>query len=454
MIAEQFDGLQMGVEQRGPGRIGIDEHRPTAAFQRAAGLAQAAPEIAPVMSREPGGHKVERRVLEGKSLGGRLDRLDVAQALLARRRRHRRQHLARQIRGYDPARVARQGIGNVAAAGPEIEREPRTQRARNRLDRFEVGSVSVNRAFDVGPRSRTELRFDDLLMRLNHQSAPSPPEALRRNLNWYKIECYPIMLTAMLDTDQRRLLGEFVRAHRELAQPSAPSGRRRTPGLRREELAGRAGISATWCTWIEQGRPVQASPEALGRIAQALALSRAERAYLFELAGRLDPEAPGGSIADAPASLVAAVKAIEHPAYGLDRLWNACCWNEAAARLFHGWLDGECQRNLLRYVFLEPSARALIPMWKDRARRLLAEFRADFAHSFRDARVTGFVETLRGESPFFAEAWDEQAVQIREGGLRTFNHPQDGLLRFTQHTFAPSERPDYKLVMHTPAPDG
>jgi transcriptional regulator with XRE-family HTH domain len=146
----------------------------------------------------------------------------------------------------------------------------------------------------------------------------------------------------MLEADQRRLLGEFVRAHRERLRPTTATGRRRTSGLRREELATLAGISVTWCTWIEQGRAVQASPEALGRIAQALSLSPAERDYLFELAGRVDPEAPGGSSADAPPSLIAAVRAIKDPAYGLDRLWNACCWNEAAARLFPGWLDGYC----------------------------------------------------------------------------------------------------------------
>jgi hypothetical protein len=198
---------------------------------------------------------------------------------------------------------------------------------------------------------------------------------------------------------------------------------------------------------------VQASPEALGRIAQALSLSRAERAYLFELAGRLDPEGQAGSSADAPPALIAAVKAIQHPAYGLDRLWNACAWNEAAAQLFRGWLDGVCQRNLLRYVFLEPAARVLIPSWEDRARRLLAEFRADFAHTFRDARVKAFVDALRAESPLFAEAWNEQAVQIREGGLRLFNHHRDGLVRFSQHSFAPSDQPDYKLVMLAPADD-
>jgi MmyB-like transcription regulator ligand binding domain len=100
------------------------------------------------------------------------------------------------------------------------------------------------------------------------------------------------------------------------------------------------------------------------------------------------------------------------------------------------WLDSDCQRNLLRYGFLEPFARELIPNWKDRARRLLAEFRADFARTFREAQVRIFVETLRSESAFFAEAWDEQAVQTREGGLRVFNHPDDGAVSFIQHTFA------------------
>jgi transcriptional regulator with XRE-family HTH domain len=255
----------------------------------------------------------------------------------------------------------------------------------------------------------------------------------------------------MLEADQRRLLGDFVRAHRERTPPTKASGRRRTSGLRREELAALAGISVTWCTWIEQGRAVQVSPEALGRIAQALSLSGAERDYLFKLSGRLDPEGERRAPSDAPPSLIAAVNAVQCPAYGLDPLWNACCWNEAAARLFRGWLDGDHQRNLLRFVFLEPSARALIPAWKDRAQRLLAEFRADFARTFRDAQVKLFVDALRTESPFFSKAWDEQAVLTREGGLRVFNHPDDGAVIFTQHTFALAERPDHKLVINTPA---
>ena len=94
----------------------------------------------------------------------------------------------------------------------------------------------------------------------------------------------------MKGEEQRELLGAFIRSRREAMEP-ASGGRRRTPGLRREELALRAGISATWCAWLEQGREVRASPHALSRLAHALMLTRAERTYLFELAGRHDPEA-------------------------------------------------------------------------------------------------------------------------------------------------------------------
>src|SRR5271166_938811 len=125
-----------------------------------------------MMCGEAAGQKVEFRVFERETLGGSLDRLDVAEALHARRRRDRRQHLARQIRRYDPARVARKDIRDVAPARPEIERERWPQLARDRLDRVEVRALSVNLAFDIGSRARAELRLDDFLMRFDHESAP------------------------------------------------------------------------------------------------------------------------------------------------------------------------------------------------------------------------------------------------------------------------------------------
>jgi transcriptional regulator with XRE-family HTH domain len=254
-------------------------------------------------------------------------------------------------------------------------------------------------------------------------------------------------------SDRRRLLGAFLRTHRERLSPQAAGlpagGRRRTPGLRREEAAQLAGVSATWFTWLEQGRDVAASPEALARLAGALQLSRAERAYLFNLAGRRDPAAPDAAIPEAPPGLAEAVARFDGPAYALDRCWNAVCWNPAAGRLFAGWLGGP-ERNLLRYLFRAPEARRLVVDWTERAQRVLAEFRADFSRSLNDPQMRSLVEELRAE-PLFARLWDEQAVLAREGGLRRFDHALDGPLAFQQFTFQPADRPDWKLVLLTPA---
>jgi len=251
----------------------------------------------------------------------------------------------------------------------------------------------------------------------------------------------------MVDLEQRKLLGAFLRARREAMEP-ATGGRRRTPGLRREELALRAGISATWCSWLEQGREVQASPHALSRLARALGLSRAERAYLFELADRHDPEAPLPEPSPAvPASLAAAVSAMACPAYGLDRFWNACCWNPAAQALFAGWLDSSERPNLLDFIFHDPAAQQLIPDWEARALRIVAEFRADYSHALNDPAMNARVDELTRQSPLFARGWRRQAVLAREGGTRTFRNAAGAIEAYEQHTYVPADAPDHKLVM-------
>jgi hypothetical protein len=121
-------------------------------------------------------------------------------------------------------------------------------------------------------------------------------------------------------------------------------------------------------------------------------------------------------------------------------------------RLFADWLGGP-EPCLLRYVFLDPSARRLIHDWEDRARRLLAEFRADTALAPDDIAMRTLVEGLRRGSADFARFWDEHAVLGREGGLRRFDHPWDGALRFVQVTLVPSGHPDLKFVMLLPEPD-
>jgi transcriptional regulator with XRE-family HTH domain len=251
---------------------------------------------------------------------------------------------------------------------------------------------------------------------------------------------------------QRIALADFIRAHRTRLTPAAAGldggARRRTPGLRREEVAQLSGISVTWYTWIEQARAVSMSPGVLSRLSETLRLSPAERAYMFELAGRHDPDSHSSAAPmDAPAALVAAIGGMAMPAYVLDRIWRARAWNGEAAALFVGWLDRPGDRNLLRYMFTSPHARALIQDWEVRARRLLAEFRLDYGKYWDDPEIAATVETLRRESALFAAFWDEQTVIGREGGTRSFIHPDLGAVCYEQITFNLSSRPEFKLVM-------
>jgi transcriptional regulator with XRE-family HTH domain len=255
---------------------------------------------------------------------------------------------------------------------------------------------------------------------------------------------------------RQRELGEFVRAQRERLAPTTfglPAvARRRTPGLRREEVAQLCGLSVTWYTWLEQGRDVSVSPAALDRLARALRLGRAERAYLFELARKRDPASDDGESETVPPALLACVATVGSPAYILDRTWTARGWNAKAARLFAGWLDGDNDRSLLRYIFLSPAARSLIRDHDERARRVVAEFRADVSAHLDDPAIRDHVDDLRRRSDAFARIWDAHGVLGREGGERTFNHPRDGLVRFEQVTFNLASQPDLKLTILIPAP--
>jgi transcriptional regulator with XRE-family HTH domain len=256
---------------------------------------------------------------------------------------------------------------------------------------------------------------------------------------------------------RQRELGEFVRAQRERLAPSVfglpAAARRRTPGLRREEVAQLCGLSVTWYTWLEQGREVSLSPAALDRLAKALRLGRAERAYLFELARKRDPDSrDGGESESVPPALLACLTTIGSPAYVLDRAWTARGWNAKAVRLFAGWLDGKNDRNLLRYIFLSPAARMLIRDYDERARRVVAEFRADVSPHLADPAIRDHVDDLRRRSDAFARIWDAHGVLGREGGERTFNHPRDGLVRFEQVTLNLASQPGLKLTILIPAP--
>jgi transcriptional regulator with XRE-family HTH domain len=250
-------------------------------------------------------------------------------------------------------------------------------------------------------------------------------------------------------------LGVFIRTQRERLNPATfalpPTERRRTPGLRREELAFLCGVSVTWLTWLEQGRPVSASAKMLVRMADVLRLTVAERKYLFSLADKVDPQSgrSGMSGADEESNASAVVGAIQTPAYMLDREMNVIAWNTAAAQLFIGWLDQEqhAQKpNLLLYMFTNPAARSFVIDWPERARRLVAEFRADCGKAVDRPPVKQIVDELLEASRGFRLLWEAHGVVDREGGMRQFWHPTAGHLTYMQTIFQSPTRPDSKLI--------
>lgn len=256
----------------------------------------------------------------------------------------------------------------------------------------------------------------------------------------------------MSEFDPRRLLGAFIRTHRErLPPPVKAAGRRRTPGLRREELAQAAGVSVTWITWLEQGRNVTASVATLLRLADALRLTPAERGSLFDLAGKRDPFASFEPQPDLLPELLALPSLLLVPAYLLDHAWTARAWNAAAARLFIGWLDEETEdRNLLKFVFLAPGARTLIIDWPERSRRLVAEFRADYSRRPHDMAMQELIDLLSTKSELFSRYWKDQAVLHREGGERIFHHAVSGVQYYQQMTLLVASQQDCKLVCLAP----
>jgi transcriptional regulator with XRE-family HTH domain len=256
----------------------------------------------------------------------------------------------------------------------------------------------------------------------------------------------------MKQQDSTHSLGAFIRSRRLRGDPESvgfSTGRRRTPGLRREELAQLAGVSVTWVTWIEQGRVASVSAPTLLGLARALRLSAAEREYLFRIAGRADPAPPAAGSGE-HLVLRRLVDRLPDPCYVLDRYWDAVVWNRAARELFPAWLGSRRTRagervNLLHYVFLEPAAQQQVVDWKQRSQRLVAEFRADTAGLRSDPLRKALVDFLSATSPAFAAAWRAETVRGREGGARRFR--LGGRIReFEQVTLRAATHPELKVV--------
>ncbi|MDR3516740.1 MAG: helix-turn-helix transcriptional regulator [Azospirillaceae bacterium] len=261
------------------------------------------------------------------------------------------------------------------------------------------------------------------------------------------------------DDNRRREFASFLRSRREKLRPDEvglpPGFRRRTPGLRREEVAQLAGVGATWYTWLEQGRDVRPSAEVLGALADALKLDPAERGHLFRLSDRPPPETPSSGPETVPAALRRMLTGMTgQPAYVLGRRWDILAWNRAAVAVFgdYGRLQGD-ERNVMHMVFADPAHRRLLVDWDRLAPAALAMFRADSVRHAGDPDFERLIAILTAASAAFRAWWPKHEVLRPLGGFKRVNHPAVGRMVFEYTSLAVAEPPDMKLVVYTPLGD-
>ena len=255
--------------------------------------------------------------------------------------------------------------------------------------------------------------------------------------------------------EPRDELAQFLRTRRAALRPEAvglPSaGRRRTPGLRREEVALLAGVSVSWYTWLEQGRPIRASRDVLVSIARTLQLNPTEHAHLLALADRAEPVAAPESDR-APDQLVRLIEAMApSPAYVLGPRWDFLAWNRAQALLFPAIERlPPADRNLLWVVFATSEARTLIVDWAGEAHRMLTQFRADTDRLHDDMALQDLTARLIRASPEFAEGWARHDVAPFESRVRRYAHPRAGTLIFEYQQLIPAEFAHLRVVVQLP----
>ncbi|AFD27047.1 helix-turn-helix transcriptional regulator [Deinococcus gobiensis] len=259
--------------------------------------------------------------------------------------------------------------------------------------------------------------------------------------------------------DRRRELAEFLRSRRLRLRPeqvgltAGLGSRRRTPGLRREEVALLAETSTTWYTWLEQRRDIRVSAPLLDRLARALRLDAGERLHLFVLAGQPLP------LSTAPSEQVSAaterfVQGLTQPAYVLGRRWDYLTWNPAAARVFGLGPDlAPDERNVLRRLFLDPGRRLLYTDWACAAAGMVARFRSDIAPYIGEPWSAALIEDLNARSPEFRRLWARHDVWSNPGGLKDFQHPQMGRMTFEHLVLRLPDAPGLGIVVYTALPE-
>ncbi|PZR96702.1 MAG: transcriptional regulator [Candidatus Chloroheliales bacterium] len=262
-----------------------------------------------------------------------------------------------------------------------------------------------------------------------------------------------------MDDEQRRAeLALFLRTRRARLSPrqvGLPAvGRRRTPGLRREEVAEVAGVGVSWYTWLEQGRAITVSASVLDSVARALQLDASERNHLFILAREEVPAAPTPLTFSVDLAVKQILDSLEiYPAYVTNARWDVVAWNQAACRIFADFTTLSTRdRNLLWFMFKHPLARQLYVDWEATAQQTLALFRASTGRYISETWFTELVVTLSCASPEFAAWWSHNEVHGTPETDKEINHPKLGYLALQPTILPLAQTPDLCMMIYTTAP--
>jgi transcriptional regulator with XRE-family HTH domain len=256
---------------------------------------------------------------------------------------------------------------------------------------------------------------------------------------------------------RRAELARFLKARRARVRPEdvglPPAPRRRTPGLRREEVAMLAGLGVTWYTWLEQGRPINASAQVLDSVARTLRLDRAEREHLYRLA-EATPLRSWANSAAAPGALRDVLHGLEPlPAVIINARFDVIESNAAHLDLFYEWHSLPCvHKNLLWCCVTEPLARERYLNYDEEIPHLVARLRSAYGRHVGDPEWEEDIRRLTELSPEFAELWARHEVAESSDRTQRFMHPVAGALTFTRTELASSD-PDLRITVHTPQDD-
>jgi transcriptional regulator with XRE-family HTH domain len=256
--------------------------------------------------------------------------------------------------------------------------------------------------------------------------------------------------------ERRTELAAFLRSRRARIAPTdvglPPGVRRRTAGLRREEVAQLAGVGLTWYTWLEQGRPIRASVQVLDAVGRALRLDHAELEHLYRLADvtTVPPDTAAITVSPALQQILDSLEPL--PAVLLNARFDVLANNRAHDDLFWSWHAMPCERrNTLWCCFVEPNARQRLLNFDEEMPRVVATLRASFAQHLREPAWTSFIRRLSAASPEFAELWARHEVANPESRIKHFMDPDAGLLRLRTTSLAVADMPEARIVVYSPA---